>query len=336
MKQIISLLAILIMVLAITASTSGAIHSSYRSTSTWYEYPWDVGGYYSWNSGGGFPIVRTDTWFSIVEEKTSVLYGTVRSKDSDGIFGAGFLLDDFTFAEISAADESFYDYDLKGSYLFNNGIFIGLDYISAASGSTTYLSPGYRFGIGGYDSASYIALSLDYYWADGGDSDQSDFEADLKYYGDKTKIIGQAILDTRDATIDGTLYTLLVNYEVCTDVFVIGGRVTDFMDMFWYQLGATWTCNRWIVDFMYANYFVNIFNELPDETEHFYVLSGMYDVTDKLALGGEYLKFIDIDEWYYLAVKAKYAWDAYILTGYYRLESDVYNSQFMIGIEKQF
>jgi hypothetical protein len=333
MKKVLFVLALVaVLVMGAHSMALGAIHPSVSDTGYWYEYPFNASGYhYDW--GKTFPVLRTDTWFTITPDPSPLLYASGQTSNGVDKLGIGYLNDDFTFAEFISG--STYN-NIKGSYLFSNNFFAGLDYLADknTASDSTYLTLGYLFTLGGYKSDSYLAFSGDYFFVDNvgiTDSGIYGYEVDLKYYGEKSKLIGQLIFSDN---YDSPYMALQYNQAICDGEFVLAGRVVStFSEETFYLIGGTWICSdNFVVDVIYGDLFPA---KQRAPSDMWFVISGMFSVNDNLYLGAEYDKMTHVDDEYYIALKARYMAKKYNLTFYYRLGNDMYDSNLIIGFQKQ-
>lgn len=102
--------------------------------------------------------VTGDRWFSVDNEEEPFVEGIVSSyDDSDSQWWGTYYQNDQTFL-IFSHNESMTD--IVGSYLWDSGFFLGLQYEKADDGEANLwaISPGYRWNL----DRGYIAFSLDY------------------------------------------------------------------------------------------------------------------------------------------------------------------------------
>lgn len=329
MKQILSLLLTMVLLLTLAISAMGMVHSSIEGTGVRYEYPFNAAhNFYSW--GWTLPMLKTDTWFSVTKQPTPLVYAGVRSGMED-TYGVGFYQNDQTFVELMYDHDPSYDSDLtnfKGSYLLSDGIFIGLDYQSFSAANYTYLAPGYRYNFG---DRGYLALSADYLQSDTPfykkAFDLYCYELNFNYYWDNAKLSGQ--LFSYPTMNSQSVFMLQGDYRA-SETVTFGAEVFKdiFYDKLQYLAGITWSSDGFVIDGFYGS--LGIPRSAP--INQYIVVSGMYDFTAQFSSGAEFLRQTGGDRMY-LTMKAKYTDNKNNFVLSYRLENADFDSELIIGYQ---
>lgn len=222
-----------------------------------------------WNS-------KTDTWYSIEQDKPDVDAYARNAPPDFSVIGGEYYQNDQTFGDlyfqkINGSNLANFD----GSYLFDSGLFVGLDYIKVNQLSeTTTFSPGYRFKIG---DQGYAAISFDYV------SDNFlnthnivNYDLDFKLFPKKMMIYGGISLPTAGNV---TVINLNANYKVNKTLVVGAGYLSQGSDNA-YSAGFTYAIKSWIIDAQLGNYY----------QDPYYQLAGMANWR-KFSLGALYQKY---------------------------------------------
>jgi hypothetical protein len=224
------------------------------------------------NEGNYSIDTRTDTWYSIAPTAPywQAAYRHVGNMDVTTFFGEWYQKDQL-FVSAKLVDVTGGGTELRASYLFNFGLFLGLDYLSPDPGSnTTWFSPGFRFDLG---DDSYLALSADYYSSASVDEIRN-YDLDLKYYTEMMFVFAE-INATKSAY---TNYDFGLNYQV-NDLWVLGAKLYFQGNHTGYMAGFTLTTDPAIVDFTYSN---------DSASDSYYKIGAMFNLTDSIGLGFEY------------------------------------------------
>jgi hypothetical protein len=321
MKKILVLLAVFTLMIASSIAAGGAIHNTWNDLSNYA------------GQGNGFAFPNPGGWY--YSEKLApkelpyfIATGALLSEDfytSNSMLGTVLYINDFTFAEFSNAQSKYVDERIfvKGSYLFKNNVFAGLDYCSvddSAGDSITVLSVGYRFEIG----EGFLALSTDYVSA----SFDSAFEYDLdfRYYTENARMYGQ-------------LYNVAGNWSTYNE-----GTYADFGLAYRFSkklvagidLGS-WEGYGYIrAGFTYYTAFMTLdiaADDNEDAGNNTFYLMDMFKVNDNLKLGFSYFNPSDLEG--IITVKGIYYFNEKMLLGAeYRLKNDSLPSQFAISFYK--
>jgi hypothetical protein len=270
-----------------------------------------------------------DTVYSI-EKKEPYIRGSITSFDSDATeFWGEYYLNDQTFANLAyinanEADESL-TY-LKGSYLFDFGLFVGLDYITVDDENVFLLSPGYRYN---FNDNGYIAFSIDYLDYDGY-SEVSGYDFDWSYYSDKMKFVGQLY---KFKELDDLIIDINYAYQI-SDQITAGVTATSVFDIvmdlgYTFNAGITWNVSNFILDLTYGNLFTEI-----DQTQY-YLVGVMYNINDTFGAGIDFQTFDDyIDD--IVSYKFKYVTDTTTFGLRYTPENDSLSKILYLTCEYKF
>lgn len=218
---------------------------------------------------------KTDTWYSIEQDKPDVT-AFVRNIPPDfTVVGGEYYQNDQTFADLyfQNVDKSDLTY-FGGSYLFESGFFVGLNYLKVAPSTTTQLSPGYRVK---FKKSGYVALSFDYLSNDYSDThDIVSYDVDFKLFPKNMKICGELSLPKEG---NDPFVNFNANYKV-NKRLVVG---VDYMSQGGdsaYSAGLTYRVQPFIIDAMLGKTF----------TENYYQLAGM-DNLKNYSIGALYQKY---------------------------------------------
>ena len=218
---------------------------------------------------------ESDTWFSITPAapgfEASLTYCI-----GDPLYHFAYYLNDHTYADLNYLDAPLGNPDvlnLKGSYLFDFGLFVAMEYYHVESSlDMYYLSPGYRYPLG---EQGFLAAGFDY-----------------RYYNNAGEIIGWELAGqyyTDNMSVDGEIYLsedfgnkleVAANFKASESL--VWGTGLTFTDLGGEDIacfaGLTWVKSPFIVDVKLGN----------DKGGFYYDLSGYYSVSDVFALGLEY------------------------------------------------
>lgn len=323
MKKVLVILAVFTLMVASSIAAGGAIHNTWNDLSNYA------------GQGNGFAFPNPGGWYyseqmAPKELPYIIATGALLSEDfytSNSMLGTVLYINDFTFAELSNAQSKYVDERIfiKGSYLFKNNMFIGLDYCSAddsAYDPITVLSAGYRFEIG---DKGFLALSGDYVSA----SFDSAFEYDLdfRYYTDNARMYGQiySVQGNWSTYHDGGTYADFGLAYRFSEEFVAGIDVGSWDGYGYIRVGFTW-----YTDFMTLDLAADDNEDAGNNTLYF---MDMFKVNDNLKLGFSYFNPSDLEG--IITIKGIYNIDAKTMIGAeYRLENDYMPSQFAISFYK--
>ncbi|HBF39536.1 MAG TPA: hypothetical protein DDW50_19730 [Firmicutes bacterium] len=179
-----------------------------------------------------------------------------------------------------------------GSYLFENGIFLGGSYNGNSKNNISYISPGFRLSM---DDASFIALSCDYLTSDENPkpTDNNEivgYDVYYKYFvGDKAKLGGEVYFPKDE----DTYWWLGLNIKPGDDL-IIGAYYETQGDTDYYHGGFTFAPAPLIIDAEIGktNY---EYNNAPITNENYYAVSGMLMLSDSFRFGADYFKYNDFD-----------------------------------------
>jgi hypothetical protein len=306
MKRLYSVFLAAILLFAAATCSLGAIHNI---GGDFYLY----GELFSWLVDDLAPR-SIDSWFSIAPEKVKFkAFGTAIDSDWGGI-AAEYYLNDQTFASVASfsddSNNSFYL--LKGMYLFDFGLFLGLENSQDDDAAQTFFTLGYRFSFG---DDNYLALSADYLDETDGDSAIFGYEISGRYYTDMMKFYGLIYAFNND---DSDLFYLLGANFLISDSFIIGLELINNGSSSNYLAGFSWTLERFILDFEYGN---------NDNDESYYELGGMFLINEVFGIGLGYLDDSEIDD-AQLSAKFKYVTDSSEFTFVFKPENDTYTQEY--------
>jgi hypothetical protein len=184
----------------------------------------------------GYSQPSFEGWYYIEKDAPSA---TVRGTLGDDIaFGAESFQNDQSFINLSFSDPDVggaVTY-LKGSYLCENGCFVGLDY----GDSQITFAPGYRLDL---DENCYLAASLDYAF-NHEDSAYKDsgivaIEFNSRYYTTDSRVYGQLIIPNDDVTISDDIYIYAGGAYKYSDNIVLGANFTRKYGDSTFEIGCT-------------------------------------------------------------------------------------------------
>lgn len=267
----------LAMLLALATGTQGAVHSGASDFST-----------YGMSMAEIFDIeLGADSWYTTTPEDPYFKAAYFRIEDTVSRVSGEYYLSDFTFAGIgyTVPDSSTsveWSMGLLGSYLFDFGLFVGLEYGFMEPGPTppayeSYynLSVGYCYELG---ENSYIALSVNYNSVPDVDfSEIVGYDIDLVYYFDNGRAYFQYYLPTDENTIlDDDAYDLGVAFLVAEEI-VLGFNYSAADTDYEYDLGLTWSPAFMVLDFQYGG------TEMDDD--NFYAVGALFHLNELFHLG---------------------------------------------------
>lgn len=217
----------------------------------------------------GINVAKNDLQWFTIKPGSPYLTGAIDYSEDTQNYGVYYFQNDQMFAELHDFVSGPYStYCLRGSYLFDFGLFAGINrYQYSDGGDQTYLSAGYRYNL---DDQSYIAASLDQ------DLDHSATAIDLDgvYFLDRMKVSGQLFLpDDEDLILD-----LGVNYQL-NDSLVCGVKLNNVYDNLGYLLGLTWSKDNLVLNGKTGN------DAFFDET--FLGAGVCYQATKELNIGAD-------------------------------------------------
>jgi hypothetical protein len=203
---------------------------------------------------------KTDTWYSVGQDSPEVnVYARNISPDFS-LAGGEYYKSDQTFADLYFQNvrESRLVY-FGGSYLFDSGFFMGLNYVNVEPTTETVLSPGYRFKVRNH---GYVAVSFDYQADDYSNTHSVvDFDVDFKLFPKNMKIYGGISLPTNE---NDTVVNLNANYKV-NQKLVAGANFMSHGGAKAYSAGFTYRVKSFIIDTTLGKNF----------TENYYQLAAM-------------------------------------------------------------
>lgn len=224
----------------------------------------------------------TDTWYTTNywPSYVNITYLNVNDGALTDI-ALNYFKNDQLFASYRSIDAGGTGSIFKGSYLFDFGLFVGAWAMSGDMGSTTVVSPGYRFKFG---EKSWVALSADY----NTDAEKIvDYDLDFLIFPDKMKIDGEVLMpDGSDAQ-----YKFNFAYQI-SDSLTVGAGISKKFVLMLSDVQETNTVGA---------SFTGIKNLVLDcqvgtmGGESGYAFGGMYSLGKSFAIGADYIKLPPYD-----------------------------------------
>lgn len=279
MKKLFVLSLTLCLVVLLTSATSAATHP-FTSDFTNQYLMLDFGSYEPFFDG----------WYTIEKEAPSLTFRGFFPDDLNVLAGEYFK-DDQTFADIMVEDYDGFDNTayIKGSYLFKNGFFAGLDYAAASGNSQVVISPGYRVNM---NKNAYIAFSLDYAFDGDGYIDHGivDYEIYGRYYTKQSRFYGQLLIPNEEIVFTDEPYLMAGGAVKVAKNVVLGANLIKNGDYDYIDFGATTSVDKLKLELQYAHdhNYGNVFK-----------LNSLYDFTKIFRAGIQANKFVDADKLIY-------------------------------------
>jgi hypothetical protein len=238
---------------------------------------------------------ENDKWFDCTQTQPSLSIEAVNWVEGDLTYkemqelNVNYYVNDQTFADIDYMHTSGSNSEIfGGSYLFDSGVFVGVDYINEEdSDSNPYdLSLGYRFNLG---KKGYIAVSGDYYHYDGyDDSDIGGYEVDGIYYLDKAKLFGEMYLakdnDSKSKDFDDFNYLMVGANTALSDELTVGAKFESQNNYgentTGYLTGLTWSKDKIIINSKFGKDLISQLN--------YSAIGGSYSFNKNWSLGATY------------------------------------------------
>ncbi len=261
---------------------------------------------------------KTDSWYSINNDKPKVNIYAKNISPNFSIAGGEYYQNDQTFIDLFFQDvnKSNMTY-FGGSYLWDSGLFVGLNYLKTATTSETLLSPGYRFTLKDH---GYLALSFDYLAND--DSDIHDivsYDVNFKLFPKKMKIYGEICLPKEG---NDTIVNLGANYEVRKGL-VVGADYMSQGSQDAYSAGLTYKAQSLIIDAALGENF----------TQNYYQFAATENLKN-FSIGALYQKYQN-DHDPVITVQGKYHLTKADLILKYTFENDSYNQVTVLAYERR-
>jgi hypothetical protein len=241
------------------------------------------------------------------------------------------LFGEYLFSDSNSNTSSIF----KGSYLFDFGLFVGLNYVSESrnQGSAYVISPGYRFNL---RDKGYLAFSVDYgSWRDEDIDGIGGYDLDFKYYPDRFKIAAQYYHPTQN-NLGGDdlkdIYELEVDYQVNPELTVGFSNQISEGESLWFA-GLSWTTKLLILDLKTGNSTLN--DDFMGFEGGFFEISGLFKFLGVIAFG---LDYFSAEEKANPRTAIKYLYDDEpyrILVGYV-LPNDDYRGQIIFQYQYRF
>ncbi|HYH03025.1 MAG TPA: hypothetical protein VEC37_07995 [Bacillota bacterium] len=289
MKKVVILSLVLALTLTVAANASAAVHNFTNDFTNPFLMP-------DFNDADmpGF-----EGWYYIGKDGSSATARGAFPEDYTAL-GFEYFKNDQTFANLShfAPEEGESATFLKGSYLFKNGFFAGLDYGSFDDMSQMTLSPGYRFDLA--KKAGYVAVSMDYlanrdFINELEDSGIVDYEVNARYYTKNSRVYGQLIIPNEDVTGSDEMYLYAGGAYKYSKNIVFGANLMDNGDKTKFDIGCTTGFDKLGLEFKYEN---------DDENNNLY-FNALYSFTKDFRAGLQINKKDAADD-PYLFAKFKY------------------------------
>jgi hypothetical protein len=290
MKKYLVLSLVLSLMLLVTGSASAAVHNFTGDFTNPFLLP-DFSRY-------GSPLF--EGWYYIEKDNPSVTVRGLFPKNGN-VFGFEYFQNDQTFIDVTHVnpDSDNSSTCVKGSYLFDNGFFAGLDYGSNGDVSQTTLSPGYRFN---FDDNGYIAASLDYAVNDQfyRDSGIVDYELTARYYTDQFRVYGNINIPNDKVVGTDQSYLWAGGAYKFSDNVVLGANYRRLNDINSYDIGCSATFDRLGAEVSYSDGDAGVSYSTG--------VNLVYSFTDNFRAGFQTTKVENLDDLYWLA-KLKYTVD---------------------------
>lgn len=234
-----------------------------------------------------YGMADTDTWYSIEPDSPFAEFFYLRpNTDTNTYIVLGqFYQNDQTFfaPEYHSSDPQSLT-EVEGSYLFDFGLFMGLDYQNLnitplGSGSSLQISPGYRWNLD--DKNNYVAVSFDYITSNPpgpspSGSKIASYDLDAKYYTDSMKLTGEAVF-LNDST--GNVRVDLAGVWKLNDAMTVGGELYSSSSIYYgAEVGLTYAQEFYIIDAK-----TGVKYNQPMSTD----ASFMYHIANGFFVGGE-------------------------------------------------
>jgi hypothetical protein len=261
---------------------------------------------------------KTDTWYSIKQDKPDVNTYVRNTTPDFSVVGGEYYQNDQTFADlyfqnINRSNMTYFG----GSYLFESGFFVGLNYLKLAPTTETLLSPGYRFKV---KEQGYVAVSFDYLSNDySNTNDIVSYDVDFKLFPKNMKICGEINLPKEG---NDTVINLNANYKVNNRLVAGADYMSQGSDNA-YSAGLTYTVKSFIIDTKLGKTFI----------ENYYQLAGM-DNLKNFSIGVLYQKYQN-DSDPGITIKGKYHLTNANLILKNTFQNDSYNQVTVLAYERK-
>jgi hypothetical protein len=208
---------------------------------------------------------ENNTWFVIAPEPPGFACSISYCID-DPLSSFGYYLNDQTWVYLNYQTPGDI-LNIKGSYLFDFGLFAAVDYYSNGSG-VYYVTPGYRFNL---KDQGYVALSLDYR-SNGATSGIVGYKAAGAYYTDTVSVSADCYLDVNN----GLDFKAEANFKAHDELVWGAGLASEYGSLDYYA-GLTWMKSAFVVDALAGNNVNGVY----------YDLNGTYAISDSFGAGVE-------------------------------------------------
>jgi hypothetical protein len=282
-------LLVLSLVLALTLLTAGSTIAAAHNFN---------GDFWSPNlmpDSSNIEMPEFEGWYYIEKDTPS---GAVRGKfGDDNALGAEFFQNDQTFANLYFNDPengSSVSY-LKGSYLWDNQFFVGLD----LGDSQITFAPGFRYDL---DDNCYIAASLDYAvndeYSEYQDSGLIDMEINGRYYTDLIRVYGQLVLPNEDVASSADTFLLVGGAYKYADNIIVGANLVTWGNYHYLEAGCSTTFDKAGAELRF----------IDDDGETKVDCNLLYSFTDNIRAGLETYKVEGVAD-PYIIIKGRYTLD---------------------------
>lgn len=263
---------------------------------------------------------KTDGWYSIVPESpyVEVYYNdnsNQKTTDTPRLGVEGYANEQTFFDVHTQNGNSDINY-IAGSFLFENGLFIGGSYSGDSKNNVSYITPGFRLNLNDFN---FVALSFEYRTSNEPNVDDEivGYDMHYKYWVDKKTYLGGEVYLPKDGE---TYWWLGFNVKPADDL-VLGAYYETQSNTDRYHGGFTYTPMPFIID-----------AEIGQDEENYYAVSGMLIMSDTLRLGADYFKYND-DKDGAIHLKLNYGNDKTNLIIKYRLKNDTYDSTITAAVQ---
>lgn len=209
-------------------------------------------------------------------------------QEEAGYFGFKYYQNEQTFGSFGKLSLSPNQeiYALRESYLFDCGLFLGLDCTQVNNiVSLTLVSAGYRFRLP--EDQNYLAISVD-----GNDTNILGYELDAKYYYHEAQLLGEIYKPDGESGC----YIMVGGNVPLTEELTVGLKYERMKEFDGYNTGLTCVRNQVVLNCKMGK---DMFSE-----SNYYAVGGSYHLNEYFLLGLDFGKIGDLDAGY--AVRLAY------------------------------